>query len=307
MFNTLVREYNRCPPNCSACEEACAKAKGNGLPLIRSVHIPEAKFHGVMTCHQCHSPSCLEVCPTAAITRGTGDGIVRIDESKCAGCGLCTLACPYGCIYYGSDKEQATKCDLCGGKPKCVEACKYNALSLFDSQTLHSQLDKRDLLAPGVTLCAGCTVELASRTTYKVLGHKDIVYFSAPGCNAPAVNGAGWSGGGSMSTLAANSVACMMTNIASTMTGVSRYFRKMGKDIKCVCFVGDGATADIGFQSLSGAAERDENIIYICYDNEAYMNTGVQRSSTTPSGPGRRPPGSVRKAAAKDKEPKTCL
>jgi pyruvate/2-oxoacid:ferredoxin oxidoreductase beta subunit len=51
-----------------------------------------------------------------------------------------------------------------------------------------------------------------------------------------------------------------------------------------VAFVGDGATADIGFQPLSGAAERRENIIYICYDNEGYMNTGIQRSSTTPPG-----------------------
>jgi pyruvate/2-oxoacid:ferredoxin oxidoreductase beta subunit len=49
-----------------------------------------------------------------------------------------------------------------------------------------------------------------------------------------------------------------------------------------VAFLGDGATADVGFQNLSGAAERGENLIYICYDNEAYMNTGVQRSGTTP-------------------------
>ncbi len=282
MFNTLVREYNRCPPNCSACEEACLKAKGDVLPLIKSVHIPVANFNGVMTCHQCYKPSCLEVCPTGAITRSGSDGVIRINDNKCVGCGLCTLACPYGCIYYRSDKGQAIKCDLCSGKPKCVEACKHNALTFFNGQTLSSHLDKGNLLAPGVTLCAGCTLELALRTTYKVLGNKDVIYFSAPGCNAPAVNGAGWSGGGPMSTVAANSYACMMTNIASSMTGVSRYFHKIGKDVKCVCFVGDGATADIGFQSLSAAAERGENLIYICYDNEGYMNTGIQRSSTTP-------------------------
>ncbi|NIR16121.1 MAG: hypothetical protein GWN86_20245, partial [Desulfobacterales bacterium] len=49
-------------------------------------------------------------------------------------------------------------------------------------------------------------------------------------------------------------------------------------------FTGDGCAADVGFQTLSGAAERDENFIYICYDNEGYMNTGIQRSSTTPLG-----------------------
>jgi pyruvate/2-oxoacid:ferredoxin oxidoreductase beta subunit len=56
----------------------------------------------------------------------------------------------------------------------------------------------------------------------------------------------------------------------------------MGREVQAVAFAGDGGTADVGFQCLSGAAERGENIIYICYDNEGYMNTGFQRSSTTP-------------------------
>ena len=58
----------------------------------------------------------------------------------------------------------------------------------------------------------------------------------------------------------------------------------MGKDVRCVAFVGDGCATDVGFQPLSGAAERNENIIFMCYDNEGYMNTGIQRSSTTPFG-----------------------
>jgi pyruvate/2-oxoacid:ferredoxin oxidoreductase beta subunit len=66
------------------------------------------------------------------------------------------------------------------------------------------------------------------------------------------------------------------------MSGVSAYFRKIGQKATCVAFCGDGLTCDVGFQPLSGAAERGENIIYICYDNEGYMNTGIQRSSTTP-------------------------
>jgi pyruvate/2-oxoacid:ferredoxin oxidoreductase beta subunit len=73
-----------------------------------------------------------------------------------------------------------------------------------------------------------------------------------------------------------------MTNCPSTAAGVKRYYRKMGKDVRCVAFVGDGCAADVGFQPLSGAAERNENIIFITYDNEGYMNTGIQRSSTTP-------------------------
>ncbi len=66
------------------------------------------------------------------------------------------------------------------------------------------------------------------------------------------------------------------------MAGVKRYYRRLGKDVRCVAFVGDGCAADVGFQPLSGAAERNENIIFITYDNEGYMNTGIQRSSTTP-------------------------
>ncbi len=77
---------------------------------------------------------------------------------------------------------------------------------------------------------------------------------------------------------------CLLTNVASSMTGVYRYYRSIGKEAKLVAFVGDGATVDAGFQALSGAAERGENFIYICNDNEGYMNTGVQRSSSTPFG-----------------------
>jgi len=65
------------------------------------------------------------------------------------------------------------------------------------------------------------------------------------------------------------------------MTGVARHFKKMGREVLVVTYSGDGGTADVGFQSLSGAAERNEDIIYICNDNEGYMNTGIQRSGTT--------------------------
>ncbi|MCS7117157.1 MAG: thiamine pyrophosphate-dependent enzyme, partial [Nitrososphaerales archaeon] len=69
----------------------------------------------------------------------------------------------------------------------------------------------------------------------------------------------------------------------STAAGVKAGFEILGKSgIHVVVWAGDGATADIGMASLSGAAERNDDIIYICYDNEAYMNTGIQRSGATP-------------------------
>jgi len=79
-------------------------------------------------------------------------------------------------------------------------------------------------------------------------------------------------------------------NAAATISGVETMYRslkkqgKIDKDIKFMAFGGDGGTYDIGFQSLSGAMERGHDMLYICYDNGAYMNTGIQRSSATPFG-----------------------
>ena len=79
-------------------------------------------------------------------------------------------------------------------------------------------------------------------------------------------------------------------NVAATISGVETAYRalkkkgKIKKDIKFVAFGGDGGTYDIGLQSLSGALERGHNFVYVCYDNEGYMNTGIQRSSATPTG-----------------------
>lgn len=76
----------------------------------------------------------------------------------------------------------------------------------------------------------------------------------------------------------------LLDNVAAMLSGLKREYRRKGIDVHAVAFAGDGGTADVGFQSLSAAAERGENILYICYDNEGYMNTGFQRSGTTPLG-----------------------
>ena len=79
-------------------------------------------------------------------------------------------------------------------------------------------------------------------------------------------------------------------NSAATVSGVEAAYRslkrrgKIDKKIDFIAFGGDGGTYDIGFQSLSGAMERGHDMLYICYDNQAYMNTGIQRSSATPRG-----------------------
>jgi pyruvate/2-oxoacid:ferredoxin oxidoreductase beta subunit len=136
--------------------------------------------------------------------------------------------------------------------------------------------EKEEQYAGGLAWCAGCPLELNLRFVPKVLG-KDIVIVGCPCCSAPILYGQNvgtWHRLSYYSTL--------MTGVASSATGLARYYQKVGKDVTVVCYTGDGCAADVGFQPLSGAAERNEKIIYICYDNEGYMNTGVQRSSTTP-------------------------
>lgn len=136
-----------------------------------------------------------------------------------------------------------------------------------------------DLVSPGISACQGCAAELILRTVLKVLG-KNTVVGIPPGCMA----GAGCVGWNYDSGLKIPVHIPLLDNTASFLTGVKSMYEKLGKDIHAVAFAGDGASADCGFQSLSGAAERGENIIYVCYDNEGYMNTGFQRSGTTAKG-----------------------
>ena len=270
-YDALKIEYGNCPPDCTLCEEACAKEKGAGrrdTGRVKATHLSE--FHGALTCIQCGEPDCLGVCPTGAITKSQADGVVRINEDKCLGCGLCTLVCPYGGVYFDQDNAKAFKCDLCDGDPKCVPACPYDVLTFVKTRPTLNYLRHEDILPLGAQVCQGCGAELAIRTAMKIIG-KDAVYFFCAGCAAIIVG----------MSYAPNHF-CLMTNVAATMSGVKRYYHKMGRDVKVVAYCGDGATADVGFQNISGAAERGENLIYICYDNEAYMNTGIQRSGTTP-------------------------
>ncbi|MBI4286435.1 MAG: 4Fe-4S dicluster domain-containing protein [Chloroflexi bacterium] len=278
-FDTLKIDYGLCPPGCTLCEEACARGNGNGAEPVRIAanHLPEVDFHNASVCHQCGQPRCLEICPVGAITKSDGTGVVHIDSEKCVGCSLCTLACPYGSIRYNVVEKKSYKCEQCDGEPRCVAACKHGVLSYLKNRNAASYIQCEDRVTPGNMLCVGCGAELALRFTFEVLG-KDFILFNAPGC---AFLGCGTMMPEGMFAKVPMAF-CLLTNVDALMTGVKRYYKNVGRDVRLVAFVGDGATADAGFQALSGAAERGENIIHICYDNEAYMNTGIQRSSTTP-------------------------
>jgi pyruvate/2-oxoacid:ferredoxin oxidoreductase beta subunit len=157
-----------------------------------------------------------------------------------------------------------------------------------------------DLISPGLSACPGCAGELSLRTAMKIMG-KNTVLGVPPGCMA----GAGVVGWNRLAGAKVPITIPLLDNTASMMAGVRRHYQSIGRDdVKVVAFAGDGATADAGFQSLSGVAERGENIIYICYDNEGYMNTGFQRSSTSTKGSNTSttPIGKVRKGKAQHKK-----
>ena len=137
-----------------------------------------------------------------------------------------------------------------------------------------------DVVTPGMSACQGCGGELILRTVLQVSGKNTIVGVP-PGCMA----GAGVVGWNYANGLEIPVHIPLLDNKASFLTGVSQMYERKGRsDVNIVAVAGDGATADCGFQSLSAAAERNEKMLYVCYDNEGYMNTGYQRSSTTSKG-----------------------
>ncbi|ODS39768.1 MAG: 2-ketoisovalerate ferredoxin oxidoreductase [Candidatus Altiarchaeales archaeon WOR_SM1_79] len=132
-------------------------------------------------------------------------------------------------------------------------------------------------LSPGHRTCSGCGAATAIRTVLKAAG-PNVIVCENTGClevttspypetswNVPWIHVA-------------------FENAAAVASGVEAALKTQGKDTKVIALGGDGSTFDIGFGSISGMLERFHDILYVCYDNEAYMNTGIQRSASTPYG-----------------------
>jgi pyruvate ferredoxin oxidoreductase beta subunit len=142
---------------------------------------------------------------------------------------------------------------------------------------------REDRLAPGHRMCPGCAAPIIARMVM-LATDKKIVVASATGCLEVST---------CVSPFTAWKVPFIhnaFENVAATLSGVETAYRalkkkgKIKEDLKFLAFGGDGGTYDIGLQSLSGAFERGHDFVYVCYDNEAYMNTGIQRSGSTPFG-----------------------
>ena len=141
------------------------------------------------------------------------------------------------------------------------------------------ELPTQELFGPGHRMCTGCGPAAMARITMKAL-QKPAIVTNATGCLEVA------------STIYPDTawkvpwVHTLFENTAAVASGIEASLRKEGKAdaVDIVAFGGDGGTFDIGIQALSGALERKHDFTYICYDNEAYMNTGIQRSGATPYG-----------------------
>lgn len=133
-----------------------------------------------------------------------------------------------------------------------------------------------EIMRPGHAACPGCGVAIGMRMVLRAMGRRTIVVV-VPSCVAVVAGPYPYSSLGVPTFHSAFEIA------APTAAGISNALKMQGQeDIAVLAFAGDGGTFDIGLQSLSGAADRNEDLIYVCMDNEAYMNTGIQVSSATP-------------------------
>ena len=155
----------------------------------------------------------------------------------------------------------------------------------MSGHSLKEMLKKPERLAPGHRMCAGCGATVAVRAVMRALRPEDqAVVANATGClevSTYMYPYTSWED---------SYIHNAFENAGATLSGVEAAYNALKKrgrlgaddNFKFIAFGGDGGTYDIGFQSLSGAMERGHDMVYVCYDNGAYMNTGVQRSSATP-------------------------
>ena len=140
------------------------------------------------------------------------------------------------------------------------------------------EVNKVEYLNQGDFACPGCGAGLSMRHALKVLGEKTVIVM--PACCWSII-----AGGLPTTALQVPLIHVPFAVSAAVASGIKNAYLANGEDdINVVVWAGDGGTFDIGLQALSGAAERREDILYVCYDNEAYMNTGIQKSSATPPG-----------------------
>ena len=150
----------------------------------------------------------------------------------------------------------------------------YSLNQRFNNQ----DIPEEEFMDSGNLACAGCGASLSMRLALKGLGKPTVL--AIPACCWTIIPGA-WP----LTAMDVPVFQAAFETTGATISGIKAAYRKRGMDDICVVgWAGDGGTFDIGIQALSGTAERNDDVIYVCYDNEAYMNTGIQRSGATPKG-----------------------
>jgi phenylglyoxylate dehydrogenase beta subunit len=281
-YETIAFDAGRCD-GCGECMKACALGK-TGAPHAADSRIRISPANGsgwaLALCRQCADPKCVTHCPSGALAKSADTGVVDWDAAKCVDCLLCTVGCAYGGIVLNEGTGRVAKCDACGGNPACVAACRAGALRQVRAASLYNRYGElEDLFVPGLAGCQGCNTELLMRHVLRAVG-PDTVLAAPPGC-VPGMGAVGYNGKTGTKVPVFHP---LLTNTASMLAGIRRAYKRKGRDVLALALAGDGGTADAGFQSLSGAAERGEEVLYVCIDNEGYMNTGMQRSACTPYG-----------------------
>jgi phenylglyoxylate dehydrogenase beta subunit len=273
--NTITFDAAQCD-GCGLCMNACAETRGSARIQV----LPEGKTYALGLCRQCGDPHCVSACPAGALTKDDGTGVIAWDGDKCVDCLLCTVGCAYAGIALDAQSRRVVKCDTCDGAPACAAACPTKALRYVTTARIYNEVrDWEDLFAPGLSGCQGCNTELLMRHTMRRVG-PDSVLATPPGC-VPGMGSVGFNG------MAGTKVPVfhpLLTNTAAMLAGVKRQYNRVGREVTAIAIAGDGGAADVGFQSLSGAAERGEQMLFMVIDNEGYMNTGMQRSGCTPFG-----------------------
>jgi pyruvate ferredoxin oxidoreductase beta subunit len=245
-----------------AARELLGKPEGVGLFDLRTTE------QGVCACTLCGvcakkcPVDCIDVRRHGKVSKGEGAtlalGSIRIDEARCIGCGHCVESCAFDAL---------------------VPTAAYERRREF-FKTLAT---KEQGLASGHGLCSGCGASVVVNLVLAAL-ETPYVAAAATGCLEVSTTRypyTAWRG---------SFIHTLFENAAATLSGVETAYRALKRkgeieeEVKFIAFGGDGGTYDIGLQALSGAMERGHDMLYVCYDNGAYMNTGFQRSSATPIG-----------------------
>lgn len=149
-------------------------------------------------------------------------------------------------------------------------------MNLFSDREPNYDIEESSVFRPGQAACPGCGEALAIRYVLNTMGPKTVSVVP-PSCAAIIA------GAQPYSSFAIPAYHSTLETGAVSAAGIKRALEARGQhDVNALVLAGDGGTYDIGLQSLSGAAERNEDIVYVCLDNEGYMNTGTQKSSSTP-------------------------